>query len=121
MPNVTDKMRDMQKDSIDEIVVNWDSENRVTISRTDKGMEENEKRWKAYIEKMQPTCPEGYTVIRPGQTIDMLGIKELWRIHEKNPEPFLTRVPQDLVDTPFGPAAQRIPKEWGICLYYKTV
>jgi len=51
----------------------------------------------------------------------MLGKTELWRIFEYHPEPYLTRIPQDLVDTPFGPCAKRIPKDWGKCLYYKTV
>jgi len=64
--------------------------------------------------------PDGY-LPNCDQTIDMLGKTELWRIHEHHAEPDLTRIPQDLVDTPFGPCAKRIPKEWGRCLYYKTV
>lgn len=51
----------------------------------------------------------------------MLGKEELWRIHERHAEPELTRIPQDMVDTPFGPCAKRIPTEWGRCLYYKVV
>lgn len=72
-------------------------------------------------EEIDDNCPEEYTVIIPGQAIDMLGKSELWRIHENNPEPYLTRIPQDMVDTPFGPSAKRIPKEWGRCFYYKVV
>lgn len=65
-------------------------------------------------------CPEGYTPYHGG-SIDMLGKEKLWRIHERHVEPELTRIPQDMVDTPFGPCAKRIPAEWGRCLYYKVV
>lgn len=70
--------------------------------------------------EIDDNCPEGYTSYHGG-SIDMLGKEELWRIHERHAEPELTRIPQDMVDTPFGPSAKRIPKEWGRCLYYKVV
>lgn len=54
-------------------------------------------------------CPDGYPP-NCGQAIDMLGKTELWRIHEHHAEPELTRIPQNLVDTPFGPCAKRIPR-----------
>lgn len=65
-------------------------------------------------------CPDGYLPYC-GQAIDMLGKTELWQIHEHHVEPEITRIPQDMVDTPFGPCAKRIPKEWGRCLYYKAI
>lgn len=71
-------------------------------------------------EQVKASCPEGY-MVNGGETIDMLGKTEMWRIHEHNSEPHLTRIPQDLIDTPFGPCVARIPKEWGRCLYYKIV
>jgi hypothetical protein len=71
------------------------------------------------MRKIMAYCPDGYSV-NEGQTVDMLGKTELWRIYESHSEPDLTRIPQDLVDTPFG-HAKRIPKEWGPCLYYKVV
>lgn len=69
---------------------------------------------------VEKECPKGY-LPNCGQAIDMLGKTELWEIFEHHPEPELTRIPQDLVDTPFGPCAKRIPKEWGRCLYYKVL
>ena len=65
-------------------------------------------------------CPEGYQ-LNTGRPINMLGAKELWRIFEHHAEPDLTRIPQDLVDAPFGPSAKRVPKEWGRCLYYRVI
>lgn len=72
------------------------------------------------MKELEINCPDGYTVAI-GQAIDMLGKKELWRIFEHQAEPDLTRIPYDLVQTPFGPSAKRIPKEWGKCLYFKVV
>lgn len=72
--------------------------------------------------EIENSCPEGYTIIIPGQNIDMLGKTELWRIFENHSEPDLTRIPQDLVDYPYGGSvAKRVIKEWGKCLYYKVV
>ncbi len=70
--------------------------------------------------KIVENCTDGYSLYE-GDSIDMLGKTELWRIFEFHAEPDLTRIPQDLVDIPFGPSAKRIPKEWGRCLYYKVV
>lgn len=71
--------------------------------------------------EIEDKCPEGYTVVIPGQTIDMLGKTELWRIHENNSIPDCTRIPQDFYDTGYGLCAKRIPEEWGKCLYFKVV
>ena len=71
--------------------------------------------------ELEANCPEGYTVYNGEGTLNMLGKTEFWRIHENHPEPDLTRIPEDLVDMPYGPCAKRIPKEWGRCLYYKVV
>lgn len=71
--------------------------------------------------EIEDNCPEGYSICT-GLPIDMLGITEVWRIFENNPEPDLTRIPQDLVDYPYGgKCAKRVPEEWGRCLYYKVV
>jgi hypothetical protein len=76
----------------------------------------------AKLKEIEANCPTGYSVAFPGQTIDMLGSTELWRIHEHHAEPHLTRVPQDLVPDVMGsPCAARVPKEWGRCLYYKII
>lgn len=75
----------------------------------------------AKMKEMQANCPEGYSVLIGGETVDMLGKTELWRIYENHSEPHLARIPQDLVDYLGAPAAGRAPKEWGRCLYYKTV
>jgi hypothetical protein len=71
--------------------------------------------------ELEANCPEGYTVALPGQNIDMLGKTEFWGIYEHHSEPDLVRIPQDLVDTPDGPPAKRIPREWGRLLYCKVV
>lgn len=71
-------------------------------------------------EEIDANCPDGYAVYHGG-TIDMLGRKDLWKIYEHHAEPDLMRIPQDFVDTPYGPSAKRIPPEWGKCLYYKVV
>jgi hypothetical protein len=71
--------------------------------------------------EIESSCPEGYMVAIPGQTIDMLGAEELWIIHEKNPEPQRYRVPQDYVDYGDGKVLARRPKEWGHPVYYKVV
>lgn len=70
--------------------------------------------------EVKANCPVGYTV-NDGEPINMLGAKELWRIFEHHAEPDLTRIPQDLVDAPFGHSAKRVPKEWGRCLYYRVI
>lgn len=71
--------------------------------------------------ELEESCPAGYTV-DSGEPVDMLGKTELWRMFEHHLEPDLTRIPQDLVDFPYGgKCAKRVPKEWGRCLYYKTV
>ena len=70
--------------------------------------------------EVRENCPEGY-IVNGGETIDMLGKTELWRIFENHPEPELTRLPQDMVDTPFGSCAKRIPTEWGRCMYNNVV
>ena len=76
----------------------------------------------AKLKEIAANCPAGYSVAIPGQSIDMLGSTELWRIHEHHAEPHLTRVPQDLVPDVMGsPCAARVPKEWGRCLYYKII
>ena len=73
------------------------------------------------MKKIQENCPIGYTV-SAGQTIDMLGKNELWRIFENHPKPDLTRIPQDLVDWDYGgKMAKRVPIEWGRCIYFKVV
>jgi hypothetical protein len=79
------------------------------------------KKWEDRLKELRSSCPAGYTVMIPGQVLNMLGTTELWRIHEHYPEPDLTRIPQDLYDTGYGMCAKRIPKEWGRCLYYKVV
>ena len=71
--------------------------------------------------EIEPNCPVGYS-INTGKSINMLGITELWRIFENHAEPHLIRVPQDLVPDVMGnPCAGSVPKEWGKCLYWKTV
>jgi len=74
------------------------------------------------LKEIQANRPDGYEVVVPGKSIDMLGKSELWRIYENHPEPHRTRIPQDLIDTPYaGPCAARTPDEWGRCLYFKVV
>lgn len=79
------------------------------------------KKWENRLKELEASCPEGYKVAIPGQAIDMLGKTELWRIHEHNSDPHLTRLPQDLIDWEQGISAKRVPKEWGRCLYYKVI
>lgn len=74
----------------------------------------------AKMKELRAKCPEGY-LPHCGQAIDMLGKTEVWMIYENHAEPELMRIPQNFVDTPFGPCAKRTPKEWGRCLYYKVV
>lgn len=71
--------------------------------------------------RLKRECPEGYAIVIPGQNIDMLGKTEYWRIFENHPEPFLTRIPEDFIETENGQCLARIPKEWGKCLYQKLV
>lgn len=71
--------------------------------------------------EIELNCPEGYKLVRDGQTVDMLGATELWRIYENHPEPHLARIPQDLIDVEGVPCAGRAPKDWGQCIYYKVL
>lgn len=71
--------------------------------------------------EMKDSCPEGYRVAIPGQTIDMLGAFELWVIYSNHLEPHIMRIPQDYVDYGNGKACARRPKEWGHPIYYKVV
>ena len=118
MPNVTEKLK--LKDEM--VATRRTADGTVEIYLTAKGKKDWEKRKKAYIEKMQPNCPEGYRICFPGQSIDMLGATELWRVHEHHAEPHMTRIPQDLIDDGNGsPCAARVPKEWGMCIYYRVI
>ena len=106
----------------DDYTVTQDICGRTTIVPTEKGRRNSESKRNDYIKKMQSTCPEGYTVAIPGQSIDMLGATELWIIRSNHPEPHLTRVPEDLVDGEDGSrCVARVPKEWGHPLYYKVI
>lgn len=72
-------------------------------------------------EKLKANCPDGYSVMVPGMTVNMLGAAELWRIFEKHAEPYRIRIPEDLIDNELETCPARVPKEWGRPLYYKLV
>ena len=78
---------------------------------------------KKQLPEMYFNCPNGYKVAVPGQAIDMIGAKEMWLIHSNHSEPYLVRIPEDLVDygNGLGVGIHKRPKEWGHPIYYKVV